>query len=79
MMDTEKKDVCSRSRRLARRLVAIRHTAAALRKMGHEVFTPTHTGVGERAHQADESITGARVLKEGSYPRHGTGRGSGVG
>jgi hypothetical protein len=29
----------------------------ALRKMGHEVFTPTHTGVGERAHQADESIT----------------------
>jgi hypothetical protein len=24
---------------------------------GHEVFTPTHTGVGERAHQADESIT----------------------
>jgi pimeloyl-ACP methyl ester carboxylesterase len=34
-----------------------RHTAAALRKMGHEVFTPTHTGVGERAHQADESIT----------------------
>jgi alpha-beta hydrolase superfamily lysophospholipase len=21
-----------------------RHTAAALRKMGHEVFTPTHTG-----------------------------------
>ena len=34
-----------------------RHTAAALRKMGHEVFTPTHTGVGERAHQADERIT----------------------
>src|SRR6478672_7314795 len=34
-----------------------RHTAAALRKMGHEVFTPTHTGVGERAHQADENIT----------------------
>jgi hypothetical protein len=26
-----------------------RRTAAALRKMGHEVFTPTHTGVGERA------------------------------
>ena len=25
--------------------------------MGHEVFTPTHTGVGERAHQADENIT----------------------
>ena len=34
-----------------------RHTAAALRKMGHEVFTPTHTGVGERAHKADENIT----------------------
>jgi AraC-like DNA-binding protein len=32
-----------------------RHTAAALRKMGHEVFTPTHTGVGERAHKADEN------------------------
>jgi pimeloyl-ACP methyl ester carboxylesterase len=34
-----------------------RHTAAALRKMEHEVFTPTHTGVGERAHRADENIT----------------------
>jgi pimeloyl-ACP methyl ester carboxylesterase len=34
-----------------------RHTAAALRKMGHEVFTPTHTGVGERAHRVDENIT----------------------
>ncbi len=34
-----------------------RHTAGALRKMGHDVFTPTHTGVGERAHQADENIT----------------------
>ena len=34
-----------------------RHTAAALRRMGHEVFTPTHTGVGERAHMADETIT----------------------
>lgn len=34
-----------------------RHTATALRKMGHEVFTPTHTGVGERAHGAHESIT----------------------
>lgn len=34
-----------------------RHTAAALRKMGHEVFTPTHTGVGERAHHATENIT----------------------
>jgi pimeloyl-ACP methyl ester carboxylesterase len=34
-----------------------RHTAAALRRMGHEVFTPTHTGVGERAHMAGETIT----------------------
>jgi pimeloyl-ACP methyl ester carboxylesterase len=34
-----------------------RQTAAALRKMGHEVFTPTHTGVGERAHQAAENVT----------------------
>ena len=34
-----------------------RRTTAALRKMGHEVFTPTHTGVGERAHHADENIT----------------------
>jgi pimeloyl-ACP methyl ester carboxylesterase len=34
-----------------------RHTATALRKMGHEVFTPTHTGVGERAHKTDENIT----------------------
>lgn len=34
-----------------------RHTASALRKMGHEVFTPTHTGVGERAHQANQNIT----------------------
>jgi pimeloyl-ACP methyl ester carboxylesterase len=25
--------------------------------MGHEVFTPTHTGVGERAHQGAENIT----------------------
>jgi pimeloyl-ACP methyl ester carboxylesterase len=25
--------------------------------MGHEVFTPTHSGVGERAHRADENIT----------------------
>jgi pimeloyl-ACP methyl ester carboxylesterase len=24
--------------------------------MGHEVFTPTQTGVGERAHQANENI-----------------------
>lgn len=34
-----------------------RDSAAALRKAGHNVFTPTHTGVGERAHQAHESIT----------------------
>ena len=34
-----------------------RDTAAALRNAGHTVFTPTHTGVGERAHQACESIT----------------------
>jgi pimeloyl-ACP methyl ester carboxylesterase len=34
-----------------------RDTAAVLRKLGHNVFTPTHTGVGERAHQASEGIT----------------------
>lgn len=34
-----------------------RDTAKALRAMGHNVFTPTHTGVGERAHQANEAIT----------------------
>lgn len=34
-----------------------RDTAAALRKAGHDVFTPTHTGVGERAHQSSEQIT----------------------
>jgi len=34
-----------------------RDTAAALRDAGHQVFTPTHTGVGERAHLASESIT----------------------
>lgn len=34
-----------------------RDTAKALRGMGHTVFTPTHTGVGERAHQASEAIT----------------------
>lgn len=34
-----------------------RSTANALRMEGHNVFTPTHTGVGERAHQAHESIT----------------------
>jgi len=34
-----------------------RETAAALRAAGHTVFTPTHTGVGERAHQSAENIT----------------------
>jgi pimeloyl-ACP methyl ester carboxylesterase len=34
-----------------------RETAAALRAAGHTVFTPTHTGVGERSHQSSEAIT----------------------
>ena len=34
-----------------------RDTAAALRAAGHAVFTPTHTGVGERFHQSAENIT----------------------
>jgi len=34
-----------------------RDTAAALRAAGHTVFTPTHTGLGERAHQAGQHIT----------------------
>lgn len=34
-----------------------RDTAAALRAAGHAVFTPTHTGVGERSHQSAENIT----------------------
>ncbi len=34
-----------------------RDTARALRAAGHDVFTPTHTGVGERAHQSAENIT----------------------
>ena len=34
-----------------------RDTAAALRNAGHAVFTPTHTGVGERSHQSAEAIT----------------------
>ena len=34
-----------------------RDTARALRSAGHDVFTPTHTGVGERAHQGTENIT----------------------
>lgn len=34
-----------------------RDTAKLLRTAGHNVFTPTHTGVGERAHQGAENIT----------------------
>ncbi len=34
-----------------------RDTAQALRAAGHTVFTPTHTGLGERAHQNGEAIT----------------------
>jgi len=34
-----------------------RETAAALRRNGHSVFTPTLTGLGERAHQGGEAIT----------------------
>lgn len=34
-----------------------RDTAAALRAAGHTVFTPTHSGVGERFHQSAENIT----------------------
>jgi pimeloyl-ACP methyl ester carboxylesterase len=34
-----------------------RETAALLRAAGHTVFTPTHTGVGERFHQSHEAIT----------------------
>jgi len=34
-----------------------RDTAAKLRSDGHTVFTPTLTGVGERAHLSSESIT----------------------
>jgi pimeloyl-ACP methyl ester carboxylesterase len=34
-----------------------RETAAALRAAGHTVFTPTHTGVGERFHQSADSVT----------------------
>jgi pimeloyl-ACP methyl ester carboxylesterase len=34
-----------------------RDTAAALRKAGHRVLTPTHTGVGQRAHLSAESVT----------------------
>jgi pimeloyl-ACP methyl ester carboxylesterase len=34
-----------------------RDTAAALRAADHTVFTPTHTGVGERFHQGSEAVT----------------------
>jgi pimeloyl-ACP methyl ester carboxylesterase len=34
-----------------------RDTANALRAAGHTVFTPTHTGVGERAHVGYENVT----------------------
>jgi pimeloyl-ACP methyl ester carboxylesterase len=34
-----------------------RDTAQALAAMGHVAVRPTHTGVGERAHQASEAIT----------------------
>ena len=34
-----------------------RDTARALRAAGHDVFTPTHTGLGERAHLAGEGVT----------------------
>ena len=33
-----------------------RQTAASLRQMGHEVFTPTLTGLGERAHLAHPDV-----------------------
>ena len=34
-----------------------RDTAKLLRDAGHTVYTPTHSGVGERAHQSNEAIT----------------------
>ena len=34
-----------------------RDTAKALRDAGHTVFTPTHSGLGERSHQSNEAIT----------------------
>jgi pimeloyl-ACP methyl ester carboxylesterase len=34
-----------------------RDTAKALRAAGHDVFTPTHTGVGQRAHLASRDVT----------------------
>jgi len=52
----DKKDVYPRSRRLARRLVLPSYRRSAAQD-GARGFTPTHTGVGERAHEADENIT----------------------
>jgi pimeloyl-ACP methyl ester carboxylesterase len=34
-----------------------RDTAKALRRRGHDVYTPTHTGVGSRFHLSAETIT----------------------
>jgi len=34
-----------------------RDTAAALRKAGHRVLSPTHTGLGQRAHLSAENVT----------------------
>jgi alpha-beta hydrolase superfamily lysophospholipase len=31
--------------------------ARLLRAAGHDVYTPTHTGVGERSHLADYHVT----------------------
>ena len=38
--------------------------AKLLRAAGHEVYTPTHTGVGERAHLADYHITLATHVRD---------------
>jgi len=38
--------------------------AKLLRSAGHEVYTPTHTGVGERAHLADYHITLATHVRD---------------
>ncbi|MEB3301911.1 MAG: alpha/beta fold hydrolase, partial [Cyanobacteriota bacterium] len=34
-----------------------RDVAKLLRAAGHDVFTPTHSGLGERKHQSAENIT----------------------
>lgn len=41
-----------------------RETARALRAAGHDVFTPTHTGLGERAHLAGEGVTMETHIKD---------------